>query len=702
MYETLRNYHLQGSDKDDNNYLVNINQTNTQKINLDESNFADFVASKIYIFLHKKIKNDFKKKNTGAKKDISSAQSTQIIEEKDEIIGYSALEMKKIFLSDDFKFKGKVDLIQKKKGESKSQEKTGKRSVSKNKKGKNENKFNEKGERVIGNIEVTSYLKRPREKLIKEDKNINNLASSISKMPNVNNNVDNNINNNNKSNQSPMKEFIIGQPPMLNNIIKEDNNNDNKEMNEQSENGEEKLLIDDGMEKIRTDINGDILILYLKINELKSSNDLYNPENSISNNLNEQINNLDKNKNIIFYNYTGPQLPRHNFFIRHKIFPENKDANSEIIWNKISPNFNYTIQMPFTLNQKTVELLDNGKFLVEIWTKDENNNSCLGFVSFDLRNVLDSLKVNDNTITTLQLYKNTLPYIIYDDFYQVTQINENPIMGTIFLKVCMGIGTPSQVNNSNNLLKKTLSQSNTQNMNMNTQVNGMYNTGNVNNVNEQNKNISNDVNNQNEKNNMSLDPFREDNNKDEINQNNQSNLSKAAEINVDQIFEKNKKNFDFNNNNINNISKESIKKSESFDEHQPNKKKIMNPFLVPQNYEKENEIDNEKKNTIKETAKFSNLINSDSNNFNSQKNNFNFEQSDKYNNQGTFNNNYNAKEEYNEKKEQKIEYNINITHKNINENYNQPQNNNNDINYNNMDYNNNNNNFNYLNNLNKK
>ena len=79
---------------------------------------------------------------------------------------------------------------------------------------------------------------------------------------------------------------------------------------------------------------------------------------------------------------------------------------------------------------------------------------------------------------------------------------------------------------------------------------------------------------------MSLDPFREDNNKEEINQNNQSNISKAAEINVDQMFEKNKKNFDFNNN-MNNISKESIKKSESFDEHQPNKKKIMNPFLVP-------------------------------------------------------------------------------------------------------------------------
>ena len=329
--------------------------------------------------------------------------------------------MSKIFLGDDFKFKGKINLLEKKKTDNKKSENNArKKSSSKNKKIKNEKekekKFDEKGERIIGNIEITAYLKRPRDKLFKEDSNINKLASSINQMPNVNNN--NIIDNKNKNNQSPMKEFIIGQPPIYNNnnnnIIAQEKNNDIKE---QSENGEEKLMVDDGMEKIRTDINeeklmvddgmekirtdinGDILILYLKINELKSSNDLYNPENSLSNNINEQINNFDKNKNIIFYNYNGPQLPRHNFFLRHKIFPDNKDANSEIIWNKVSPNFNYTIQMPFTLNQKTVELLDNGKFLVEIWTKGENNNSCLGFVSFELRNVLDSLKVNDSTIT---------------------------------------------------------------------------------------------------------------------------------------------------------------------------------------------------------------------------------------------------------------------------------------------------------------
>ena len=462
-----------------------------------------------------------------------------------------------------------------------------------------------------------------------------------------------------------MKEFIIGQPPIYNNnIINEENNLNENDMklNEKSENGEEKLMVDDGMEKIRTDINGDILILYLKINELKSSNDIYNPENSISNNLNinEQLNNLDKNKNIIFYNYTASNLPRHNFFLRHKIFPENKDATSEIIWNKFSPNFNYSIQMPFTLNQKTVELLDNGKFLVEVWTKGENNNSCLGFVSFDLKDVLDSLKVNENTITTLQLYKNTLPYIIYDDFYQLTQINETQGLGTMFLKVCIGIGTPTQVHNFEKLIKKiSINQKNQNQQNINNnQINGMSNNENIN-----AENNNNDINNnQNEKNNMSLDPFKEDikDNKDELNQNNQSNISKAAEINVEQIFEKNKKSLNLdNNNNNNNISKGSLKKSESFDDNLSNKKKIVNPFSVPQNYEQENE---QNKNTIKETAKFTKLLNNDTNEFDSMKNNLNnFESINRYNNnQDTFknNNNYNIND-YNEKNEEKNEYNIN-------------------------------------------
>ena len=106
IYDTLNIYHLQGSDKEDKTNIVNINQSNTHKINLDEKNIVDIAQNKILIFLHK-VSQEKKSK------DISNAQSTQIVQNKDTILGYCALEMQKIFLSDDFRFYGKIDLIEK-------------------------------------------------------------------------------------------------------------------------------------------------------------------------------------------------------------------------------------------------------------------------------------------------------------------------------------------------------------------------------------------------------------------------------------------------------------------------------------------------------------------------------------------------------------------------------------------------------------
>ena len=76
IYDTLKNYHQQGSDKEDRNNIVNINQSNSHKINLDESNFAAIAGSKIFVFLHKVVQGNFRKKQNVSKKDISSAQST--------------------------------------------------------------------------------------------------------------------------------------------------------------------------------------------------------------------------------------------------------------------------------------------------------------------------------------------------------------------------------------------------------------------------------------------------------------------------------------------------------------------------------------------------------------------------------------------------------------------------------------------------
>ena len=699
MYDTLKNYHQQGSDKEDRNNIVNINQTNNHKIDLDENNFSAIAGSKIFIFLHKIIQGNFRNKPNGYKKDISSAQSTEVIQNSDVIIGYSSLEMNKLFLSEDFKYSSKIKIVEKKKVvKNKKNEKNNdrnRRGISKEKemKEKKDLLYDEKGERIIGSLEITCILKRPYQKLLKEDLSVNKIVNNMNTNPNINNNnLNNNFNNQiiNKNNPSSMMEFIVNPPPEYNN--NKNDNNFQKYGDYLNDDFEEKK-VDDGMKKIQTDINGDILILYLKINELKASNDTLGSQNSIVNlnNLNEQLNN-DLNKNIIFYNYNGPQPTKRNYFLRHKIFPDNKDANSEIIWNKVSPDFNYSIQMPFTLNQKTAELLDNSKFIVEIWLKGENHNECLGIVSFDLRNVLESLKVNEDTITTQQLYKNTFPYIIYDDYYPVTQITETPDLGALYLKTCIGIGTPFQVNNFDNLIKKT------QNSKYNQYNNSMYNNSiknnNIKKENNENKIENKNINEEKEKNNLSLDPFKQDNkdiNKDDINNN-----SKVADLNVDRILEQNHKIIE--NNNIY-ISKESSimnqKNNESFDE-QPKKKNIINPFLVPQNFEQEN------KNSKKETGGFN--YNNSINNDIYSKMNQNFNESNRYNqnNKGKI-----RLEEKNisniEKKT--VEYNINITHKNYNETYDKANNFNdyysNRENKNiNDNFNNNQNEFNTNNNLN--
>ena len=714
IYDTLKNYHQQGSDKEDRNNVVNINQSNSHKISLDESNFAAIAGSKIFIFLHKILQGSFKKK-ANSKKDNSSAHSTLVVQNSDIIIGYSTLEMNKIFLSEDFKYSSKINVIEKTKNinNKKTEKKNDKnrRGLSKEKEVKDKKAvalYDEKGERVIGSLDITCILKRPYQNLFKEDNklgisnnskinsNQNNFNNDINNINNIYNNK-NNLNNNIKNNPSPIKEFVIGQSPAYDQV----NNNNNISNN--NINNSPKIDLDDGnlpdgMKKIQTDIDGDILILYLKINELKASNDTLGSQGSI-NHLNEQLNNnmnnLNNNKNIIVYNYNGPQPAKRNYFLRHKIFPDNKDTRSEIIWNKVSPDFNYSIQMPFTLNQKTAELLDNGKFTIEIWTKGENHNDCLGIVSFDLRNVLESLKVDDNTITTVQLYKNKFPYIIYDDYFAVTQIAEATDLGSLYLKTLIGIGASFQINNLINKIPQRIN---------NNQYNGMYNVP-SNKVNEKEGKNQEDNGKIEDKNNISLDPFKEDNkdiNKEDIN-----NTSKAADINVDKILEKNHKNLENNNMFISKESsinqKDFAKKSEIFDEPPSNKKKIVNPFLVPQNYEQEN------KNTKKETGAFNNmnnLINSDTYpklntnlNINNESNRYNqemFNQNNKSNTSTGYRINREEKNISNTEKKT-VEYNINITHKNINENFNNKQNNNNNYNDNPININNYKNNFNDFN-----
>ena len=185
MYDTLKNYHQQGSDKEDRNNIVNINQTNNHKIDLDENNFSAIAGSKIFIFLHKIIQGNFRNKPSGKKKDISSAHSTEVIQNSDIIIGYSSLEMNKLFLSEDFKYSSKIKVVEKKKVvKNKKNEKNNdrnRRGISKEKemKEKKDLLYDEKGERNIGSLEITCTLKRPYQKLFKEDLSVNKICNSM-------------------------------------------------------------------------------------------------------------------------------------------------------------------------------------------------------------------------------------------------------------------------------------------------------------------------------------------------------------------------------------------------------------------------------------------------------------------------------------------------------------------------------------------
>ena len=336
MYDTLKNYHQQGSDKEDRSNIVNINQTNNHKIDLDEHNFSAIAGSKIFTFLHKIIQGNFRKKPNGNKKDISSAHSTEVIQNSDIIIGYSSLEMNKLFLSEDFKYSSKIKIVEKKKVEKGAKNKKNEKGNDRNRRGISKEKemkekkdlllYDDKGERVIGSLEITVALKRPYQKLFKEDLSVNKIVNNMNNNQNINinnNNLNNNYNNQitNNRNPSSMMEFIVNPSPVYNNNF-ENNNQNNFQKNDDYLNDDfEEKKVDDGTKKIQTDINGDILILYLKINELKASNDTLGSQNSLTNlnNLNEQINN-DFNKNIIIYNNNGPQPAKRNWISVNIVF----------------------------------------------------------------------------------------------------------------------------------------------------------------------------------------------------------------------------------------------------------------------------------------------------------------------------------------------------------------------------------------------
>ena len=600
LYDTFKIYSRVSGEKDEkDNQIVNINQNSIHKLDL-ENNFSTLTSAKIFVFIHKIVSPNNNNKNINNGGPQKKNKST------DTIIGYCNIDLNNIFLAKEFKLKVDLDVI-------------AKELVQK----KKNNFYN--GRKTRGNS--------PKEEV--EYKNIGKLNIFFGLTKQGENLKENQ--NKKDENKNALKQFMIA------------NNNNNNNNNENVISSNNNINSNDNVQELKTDLYDDILILILKINDLKVANSFSYSSNNVISTSNNNNMNMNNGNTLI------PLNLNRNYFIMHKIFPDMSLVTTDIFWNETNPNFNYFVQMPFTLNQETAELLDNNLFIIEIWNKGKDDDELIGTVKLDLRNILDSMKVDDNTITTKQLYKNKFPYVIYNDYFPVEMYENSPNM---FLKICMGIGTPVQVNsylqnmkkeNNNNIIINSNFEEEKKNhsININNNENANNNTKSLNPFQEKNENNNNNDFNNNlisqkpqehnifspENNNyqqqsdyfqsnenlhqepqqqinnfQSSQNFESQNNfvqkydmnvqTDDINISNEENksISRAAEINVDDLFEKNKKEIDNLNNKYNLQMKDTFKKSTSsnfdFD-----KKDVVNPFLVPEVKEKESNSSSNKKDT---------------------------------------------------------------------------------------------------------
>ncbi len=200
------------------------------------------------------------------------------------------------------------------------------------------------------------------------------------------------------------------------------------------------------------------------------------------------------NNNYYNHSYNNPNIPNYsirNFYLTHKIFPKSEISSSEVFWNSLAPRFDYELSMPFIVNQQTAEMLDKGAFIVELWHKSNGEDELLGITKLDLFPIIDSLRINEDTLSIIPISRNLQPIIIYDGNYPV--FNYDSFSNIYYLDVTMAVGTTAQVNN---YIKKSR---NSQRLNMqNSQYNSIYSDNGIKKMmNGNNTNYKNNLNNTN-------------------------------------------------------------------------------------------------------------------------------------------------------------------------------------------------------------
>lgn len=115
------------------------------------------------------------------------------------------------------------------------------------------------------------------------------------------------------------------------------------------------------------------------------------------------------------------------------------------MWNNPKPTFNYEILMPFLLNQRLIDYIETGFFILELWNRNRNDDDdLLGTIKLELFPIIDSLRVGDNLISLAQHVNNLLPMIIYDGCYPITSFNSR--VRDLHLNLVLGFGSSAQVN----------------------------------------------------------------------------------------------------------------------------------------------------------------------------------------------------------------------------------------------------------------
>lgn len=109
--------------------------------------------------------------------------------------------------------------------------------------------------------------------------------------------------------------------------------------------------------------------------------------------------------------------------------------------------------MPFYVDQTNAEMLDKGLFIIELWHKSTHEDELLGVTKLDLFPIIDSLRINEDTLSIIPISRNLQPIIIYDGNYPV--YNYDTFSNIYYLDLTMAVGTIAQINN---YIKKNKSQ----------------------------------------------------------------------------------------------------------------------------------------------------------------------------------------------------------------------------------------------------